>query len=331
MALGNNFSLKDLKPNRIPTTLQGNILIYSEPKKGKTSTIYNLYKDKAIFLCFERGYLYIDGLIGVDITKPSDLQKVVRELKKDEKQTFDTVVFDTVDIFADMYEKYTCQLNGVTEISKIAWGAGWKIWQEECNKVIMDLMSCGYNLVFISHATEKSMVKINDEGKEEEYTKIVPTCPKRILNLVAKNCDHIWYIGQEREGNKEVRYVYTRDTESFQAGSRLNKLVPKILLDAEEIKKQIKIAVEKEENTTDEEIKPIVFEEVDFEQVKQEVVSLVMDYFHPNDKMDEVTRITDDVLGLGMKINDLERGSEEALEIIKLKLEDKIEELGLTK
>lgn len=329
MALGNGFSLKDLKANKIPTTLQGNMLIYSEPKKGKTSTVYNLYKDKAIFLAFERGYLFINNIIAVDITKPSDLQKVVRELKKDEKQTFDTVVFDTVDIFADMYEKYTCQLNGVTEISKIPWGGGWKLWQEECNKIIIDLMSCGYNLVFISHATSKTMTKLNDEGKEEEYERIVPTCPKRILNLVAKNCDHIFFIGQEKEDNKEVRYLYCRDCEEFQAGSRLNKLQSKILLDAEEIKKAIKKAVESEENTTDEEVKPIVFEEVDFDKIKQEVVDLVMNYFHPNDKMDIVSKITDNVLGLGQKINDLEPHQVQALEIIKIKLEEAIEENNL--
>ena len=329
MAIGNNFSLKDLKPNRIPTTLQGNLLIYSEPKKGKTSTVYNLYKEKAIFLNFERGFLYIDGLMGVEITKVSDLQKVIRELKKDEKQTFDTVVFDTCDIWADMMEKYTCQLHGVTEISKIAWGAGWKIWQEEANKIIMELQRAGYNLVFISHASEKAMTKLNDEGKEEEYTKIVPTCPKRILNLIAKNCDHIFYIGQEREGNKEVRYVYTRDTENFQAGSRLKNLPSKILLNADVIKEEIKKAVLSEDNTTDEIVQPITFEKVDFEQLKQEVVDLVMKHFHPNDRMDLVGKITDEVLGLGVKINDLEEHQVEALEVVKIKLEEAIEENGL--
>lgn len=329
MALGNNFSLSNLKPNKVPTTMSGNLLLYSDPKKGKTSTVYNLYKDKAIFLAFEFGYAYIDGIIAVDITKPSDLQKVVRELKKDEKQTFDTVVFDTCDIWADMMEKYTCQLYGVSEISKIPWGNGWKFWQEECNKIILDLQRAGYNLVFISHSSEKTMTKINNEGKEEEYIKAVPTCPKRILNLIAKNCDHIFYIGQQREEDKEVRYIYTRDCEQWQAGSRLNKLAPKILLDADEIKKAIKEAVESEENTTNEEIKPIVVEEVDFNKLKEEVTKLVINYFHANDRMDVVEGIATEVLGLGMKINDLEPHQVQALEIIKIKLEEKIDELGL--
>ncbi len=329
MAIGNNFSLKDLKPNKISTALQGNVLIFGNPKSGKSSTVYNLYKDKALFLNFERGWLYISGLIGVEITKVSDLQKVIRELKKDNKETFDTVVFDVADIWADMMEKYVCQLQGVSELSAIPWGSGWSLWTAECNKIIMDLQRCGYNLVFISHATPKTMTKYNEDGKEVEYEKMMPSIPKRILNLIAKNCDHIWYINQEMENGKSARYIYTRETEQFLAGSRLKKLPNKILLNADVIKEEVKKAVESEENTTDEEVKPIEFKEVDFDELKEEVVNLVMNYFHANDRMDLVGKITDNVLGLGMKINDLEPHQVEALEVIKVKLEEAIEENNL--
>lgn len=189
--------LDNIKANKVPTTLSGNILIYGSPKMGKTSTVYNLYKDKALFMAYERGYLFLDGIMAIDITKPSDVQKLVRELKADGKKTFDTIVFDVVDIFAKMYENYTCQLNGVTELSKIAWGAGWSLWEQECDKIIQELERIGYNLVFISHASSKTMVKYNEDGKEVEYEKMMPTCPKRILNLIAKRCDHIFYIDQE--------------------------------------------------------------------------------------------------------------------------------------
>lgn len=329
MAIGNNFSLGNLKPNKIPTTLQGNILIYGNPKSGKTSTVYNLYKDKAIFLAFERGYLFVDGIIAVDMAKPSDVQKIVRELKKDEKKMFNTVVFDTLDIFAKMYEHYTCQINNVQEIKDIAWGGGWDKWEEECNKVIIELMRSGYNLAFISHATAKSMTKYNNEGNEVEYEKMIPTAKKRILNLVTKFCDHVFYISQERTDGKEVRYINTRECEQFQAGSRLNKLPAKILLDAQEIQNAIKKAVESEENTTDEEIKPIVFEEVDFDEIKQEVIDFVMNNFVETDYMDKVKNTIESVLGLGATINDTIKGQEEALEIILLKLQDLAEELDI--
>lgn len=321
--------LDNIKANKVPTTLQGGILIFGSPKAGKTSTIYNLYKDKALFMAYERGYLFIDGIMAIDITKPSDVQKIVRELKADEKKTFDTVVFDVVDIFAKMYENYTCRLNNVEELSRIAWGRGWSLWCDECEKVIQELERAGYNLVFISHASPKTMIKYNEDGKEIEYEKMMPTCPKRILNLIAKRCDHIFYIDQEMENGKPVRYLYTRDCEHHMAGSRLNKLAPKILLDADEIKKAIKEAVESEEHTTDEEVKPIVVEEVDFNKLKEEVTELVINYFSPNDLMNEVTKITDDVLGLSVKVNDLTPMQSEALEIVKLRLEEKVDELGL--
>lgn len=320
--------LDNIKANKIPTTLQGNILIYGSPKMGKTSTIYGLYKEKALYLAFERGYLFIDGIMAIDITKPSDVQKIVRELKADNKQTFNTIVFDVVDIFAKMYETYTCQLNGVDELSRIAWGGGWSKWEQECDKVLQELERVGYNLVFISHATSKTMAKYNEDGKEVEYEKMMPTCPKRILNLIAKRCDHIFYIDQETEGGKSTRYLYTRDCEHHLAGSRVAKLPTRILLNPDEIQKEIKNAVESEKNTTDEEVKPIVVEEVDFEVVKQEVIDLVMNYFY-EEHMDIVGKVTDDVLGVGSKIHDCQSHHVEALEIIKVKLEEKIDELGL--
>ena len=321
--------LDSIKANKVPTTLQGNILIYGSPKMGKTSTVYNLYKDKALFLAFERGYLFLDGVMAIDITKPSDVQKIVRELKADGKKTFDTVVFDVVDIFAKMYETYTCQLNGVDELSRIAWGGGWSKWEQECDKVIQELERCGYNIVFVSHASSKTMVKYNEDGKEVEYEKMMPTCPKRILNLIAKRCDHLFYIDQEIENGKPVRYLYTRDCEHHMAGSRVAKLPSKILLDANKIQEEIKKAVNSEEHTTNEKVKPIVKEEVNFDELKEEVTEIVMTYFHPNDLMNEVTKITDEVLGLSVKVNDLTPMQSDALEIVKLKLEEKAEELGL--
>lgn len=321
--------LDNIKANKVPTTLQGNILIYGSPKMGKTSTVYGLYKEKAVFLAFERGYLFLDGVMAIDITKPSDLQKIVRELKNDGKKTFDTVVFDVVDIFAKMYETYTCQLNGVDELSKIAWGGGWSKWELECNKILQELERCGYNLVFISHASSKTMTKYNEDGKEVEYEKMMPTCPKRILNLVAKFCDHVFYIDQEMEDGKSVRYLYTRECEHHMAGSRIKKLPDRILLNPDKIQEEIKKAVESEENTTDEMVKPLEVKQVDFDELKQEVVDLVMKYFHANDRMDIVGKITDEVLGVGMKINDLKSNQVEALEIVKIKLEEAVEENGL--
>ena len=69
---------------------------------------------------------------------------------------------------------------------------------------------------------------------------------------------------------------------------------------------------------------------VDFETLKEEVTNLVMNYFY-DEHMNIVTNITDEVLGLGVKVNDLDERKAEALEIVKIKLEEKIDELGLNK
>lgn len=56
---------------------------------------------KPLLLAFERGYNAIPGIIAQDITTWAEMKQVVRELKKPEvKETFATVIIDTVNKFA---------------------------------------------------------------------------------------------------------------------------------------------------------------------------------------------------------------------------------------
>ena len=117
---GNNnsgFDLLNLKPHKVSTDIEGNLLIYGLPKTGKTSFAFNMWKEKCLILATERGYNYLDGAMALDITKFSDFSKILKQLRDPNvKEMFSTVVIDTVDIMEKLAVKYVCDRAGVTDL-----------------------------------------------------------------------------------------------------------------------------------------------------------------------------------------------------------------------
>ena len=78
-----------------------------------------------------------------------------------------------------------------------------------------------------------------------------------------------------------------------------------------------------------ENVQMFVENEKTFEEVKEELTTYVMAKFYPNDKMNEVTKVVESVLGIGCTVNDATEMQKDALEMILIKLMDRAEELGL--
>ena len=137
---------------------------------------------------------------------------------------------------------------------------------------------------------------------------------------------------RNEEGELE-RWIYTRGTDTYMAGSRINGLPSKIKLDVDEFKKVISESIlniggtKGEEDTSN--IPQPLFKERTFEEVMDSVVKLVTTKFMETDNMDYVKEITDRNLGVGRLISECERRDKEALEIIEVELENKAEELGI--
>ena len=51
-----------------------------------------------------------------------------------------TIVFDTIDLFAQLCEEYVCQQNGVNDISQIPYGKLYKIHSKEFSNVFLKLL-----------------------------------------------------------------------------------------------------------------------------------------------------------------------------------------------
>ena len=328
---GNNnsgFDLLNLKPHKVSTDIEGNLLIYGLPKTGKTSFAFNMWKEKCLILATERGYNYLDGAMALDITKFSDFSKILKQLRDPNvKEMFSTVVIDTVDIMEKLAVKYVCDRAGVKDLSEKPYGKLYGELDTEIENIILGIAREGYQICFISHAVTKTSMD------DDQVTYTTATMSRRVNNLVAKFCDHIFYFSMERDENGDLdRWIYTRGTDTYMAGSRINGLPSKIKLDADEFKKVVSESILNIGGTKGEDTSNIpqpLFKERTFEEVMDSVVKLVTTKFMETDNMDYVKEITDRNLGVGRLISECERKDKEALEIIEIELENKAEELDI--
>lgn len=122
-------NLLKIEPHKVSTDLTGYITyIYGAPKTGKTTLATQM--PGAVLLAFEKGYNALPGVMAQDITSWGEMKQVYRELKKPEvKATYQSVVVDTIDIAAEMCQKYICDQNGITALGEIGFGKGWTLFK----------------------------------------------------------------------------------------------------------------------------------------------------------------------------------------------------------
>ena len=138
---------------------------------------------------------------------------------------YSTIVFDTIDLFAQYCEEYVCQQNSVNDISEVAYGKLYKVYSKEFSSVFRKITMMGYGIVCIAHQE----IKIARNDKGEEYEAIQPVLEKRALKAINALVDFVLYIGQEWDENgNNNRYFYTRNTPFIMAGSRFGEMKPKI-------------------------------------------------------------------------------------------------------
>lgn len=234
----------NIAPSVISRDLKGKyVLIYSQPKVGKTSLACQFPKN--LLLAFERGYNAIGGVRAADIIKWTDFKAILKQLEKPEARAmYDTITIDTVQIAWDLCGKFICSQNGVQNISDIEWGKGYAMWSAEFEDALRKITMLGYGLVLITHVDIKHF-KISDDEDMECYA---PALDKRCYPICNRLVDIIGYINIEwDEQGKSSRWLYTRQTKNIMAGSRYQYLAPKIPFGYHELVNAIAEAIEKRE------------------------------------------------------------------------------------
>lgn len=322
-------SLLDIKPHVVSKDLRGyTVLMYGEPKSGKTTTATKF--PKHLILGFEKGWSAIPGAMAERINSWGEFKKILRELKQDNiKQMFETIIIDTADIAYDYCEKYICNLNGVDSIGKIPFGQGYTMVGKEFDECLRSIVQLNYGLVLISHSVDKTFT--NENG--QEYTQIVPTLPNKARLICQRMCDIIGFSKSvEIDGGYKTKF-YMRGTPRYVAGSRF-KYTPDVidfsynnLVDAIGMAIDKQIAEDGNDFFSSERVNlNTAPAEIDFDAVVAqftEITKGLMEkdsaYYAPR-----IVEIVERHLGKGKKVMDATRDQGEAVDLIVFDLKELI-------
>ena len=323
-------NLLGLQPHKVSRDLSGYItFIYGPPKVGKTTLATQM--PGALLLAFERGYNAIPGVIAQDINTWGEMKQVYRELKKPEVQeVYKTIVVDTVDIAADLCQKYICSQLGIDNMGDGGWGTNsWSKYKKEFEDVFRGLTMMGYAVVFISHS--KTGVDKDQTGKEFGFTK--PTTQSSALQIIENMADLYcyarMYLGSDGE-EKRVLTLRSPAGSGISCGSRFKYIAAEIPLSYDALTKAIGEAIDKEAKehnnafVTNERETISVVKDYDFDALMAQFETMVGDlmtkdqpYYAPR-----ITQIIEKYLGKGKKMSGVTRDQAELVYLVVTEIND---------
>lgn len=314
-------NLLKIEPHKVSTDLTGYITyIYGAPKTGKTTLATQM--PGAVLLAFEKGYNALPGVMAQDITSWGEMKQVYRELKKPEvKAAYQSVVVDTIDIAAEMCQKYICDQNGITALGEIGFGKGWTLFKSEFSQVFRGLTQLGYAVVFLGHEKEV----LNDDGK----TKIIrPALTNTTKTIIAGMADVYGYAHQEKGHAMSVLTLRCPD-DSIECGGRFKYLKPEIDMNYHSLVEAIREAIEKEaaehdnKFITDEKQENKEAPVYDYNALMKEFQGLVTELMEADEgNAVKITGVIEHYLGKGKKASEITPYQAEFLYLINQDLKE---------
>lgn len=325
-------NLLNIQPHKVSRDLSGYItFIYGPPKVGKTTLATQM--PGALLLAFEKGYSALPGVIAQDITTWGEMKQVYRELKKPEVQeVYKTIVVDTVDIAADLCQKYICNQLGIDNMGDGGWGTNsWSKYKKEFEDVFRGLTMMGYAVIFISHS--KTGTDKDQNGREYGFTK--PTTQSSALQIIENMADLYCYARSYVDTNGDEKRVLTLRSPAgsgISCGSRFRYIAPEVPLNYEALTKALTEAIDAEAKehgnqyvTNEREATPVV-KDYDFDALMikfEELVGKLMNkdqaYYAPR-----LTQIIEKYLGKGKKVAQATRDQAELIYLIISEIEDEL-------
>ena len=277
------------------------LLVYAGNNRGKTYVATHM--SKPFVIACESGLNALSGVKYNRVNDWADMKKLVKQFTS--KNTALTLS-DSNDPRKNLYQLY----------------------EKEYFRVINQLLSCDYTVVFIAH-----------EQADSKTGFITPKGDKRCLNPIIDNCDFVIYLtsgGVDEEGNVILSTAHFAQTDEFFARSRFTECATELYpFTAEGLEKVIEDAVEAEEKKSG-------IKAVDYEVQKEQNISKKKDYdelmeevqvvgqkFVDADQFDLLTEIVENTLGKGKKVSECTKKQIDAIQIILDDLKDKAEELGI--
>ena len=339
-------NLNNLEPVKASTDLSSyTSFIYGTPKIGKTTFVHELYGNRVLFLATEKRHKVLVGAYVQYISSWPEYLSAIAQLRSPKmKERFDVIAIDTVENLYNMLESYILSKYNTTEFGQVEWGKDWVDLKNEWKNGLQMIEKIGYSPQFISHATQKTeripvsgilkeevndtMSLVKDKKTDEEYyefLKYVPDLKDKVLAPINKMVDNILFMNVTTDENlKEHRVIYLRDTLQWQAGSTFKNIKPVIPLSAESYRQAVQEAIgEIDPSMTKEERESVSIEDekLDFDQLMEEAKKLAVE-MHNQGRMEEVTRIVDEVFGPGNKLTDAKKTQVEPLSVAVQRMKD---------
>lgn len=315
-------NLLAIQPHKVSRDLSGYItLLYGPAKVGKTT--FGAQMPGELILATERGYNALPGVLVQDITSWSDIKQVVRELKKPEVQAvYKSLIIDTIDLAADMCQKYVCNQLGIENIGDGGWtNNGWDKYKREFEDVFRTLAQLGYAILFISHDKE---ITIKPENGIE-YQQIRSSMQTSALKIVENMSDIIAYAHPViREGQPRRILTLRSADNSIRCGCRFKYMAPEIDFSYDNLVKALNDAIDKEaaetggKFVTDERIAAIETPTYDYDALMNEFATIAGELMNkePTYYQPRITQIVEKYLGKGKKVADTTRDQAEFLYLI---------------
>ena len=316
------------------------VLLYGKNSLGKTYVATHL--SKPFVIACESGLNALNNVKYNRINNWADMKKLVKQFtskqtREKARSLYDTIVIDEVyaasiycqDFVMTTYGEGAMTLSDTNDPRKNLY----QLYEKEFFRVVNQLLSCDYTVVFIGH-----------EQQDSKTGYISPKGDKRCINPIIDNCDFVIYLtsnGVDEDGKVKLSTAHFAestlpDGNHFFARSRFTHCVTELTpFTAEGLEKVVKDAIEAEEKESG-------VAAVDYEVQKEQNISVVRDFdevmdemqeigqrFASSNNMDALTEIVEETLGVGKKVSECNKKQIDALLIILDNLKDKAEELGI--
>lgn len=276
--------------------------------------VYSLTKVKVV------KYNALPGVIAQDINSWGEMKQVLRELKKPEVQErFKSIVIDTVDISADMCQKYICQQLGIESMGEGGFANNsWVKYKKEFEEVFRTLTMLGYSVVFISHE------KRSEDNKTGEVT-IKPSMQSSALAIVENMSDLYGYAHCVKQADGTTKPVLTfRTSQNIACGGRFKYIDNEVDFTYAAVAKALTDAIDREAKAHDNKYVTDARETAsaqkeydydamiaDFNNITNDLMTKDKAYYGPR-----IVQIIERYLGKGKKIADTTRDQAELVYLI---------------
>lgn len=307
------------------------IMIYGGNNVGKTYVASRL--SKPFFIACESGLNAISGVKYNRVNSWADFKKLVKQFTSKKtvdqaRELYDTIVIDEVYASSIFCQDFVISTYGNGALT-LGDGTGkvnlYQMYEKEYFRVINQLLSCNYTVVFIGHAQEK-----------DGY--ITPKGDKRCLNPIIDNCDFVAYVqsnGVDEHGKIIKSSAYLAETDTFFARSRFEHCATSIdVFSAENLEKAVADAIAAEEEngavvvSYNEQKEQNVTKTITYEELMDDLQAIGQK-FAESGNMEILLSMVEDVLGPGKKVSELTAKQIDAMQIVYDNLCEKADELGI--